>query len=128
MIRRIKAFAGRFPLYAGRDEVADEDDRAAAIADSSLEILCKNAVRSNWSEPDATRVWQQLSGRVTGPFGGLAVEGPAGAQIYANSHEQYSPFTLEDSSEQIPRQKNEAAVDRVNYDLVRMPEGGLLLR
>jgi hypothetical protein len=52
------------------DYIEDEEDRA-------LDVLVKNAVRSNWLEHDPKKVWKQLKERVRGPFGQLAVEEPA---------------------------------------------------
>ena len=43
-----------------------------------LEVLVKNAlITEDQPRPDVTRVWKELRGRVKGPFGKLALEGPA---------------------------------------------------
>jgi len=43
-----------------------------------LEVLVKNAlITEDHPRPDVPRVWKELRGRVKGPFGKLALEGPA---------------------------------------------------
>ena len=43
-----------------------------------IDLLVKNALREDVvGEADVSRVWADLSSRVKGPFGRLAVEGPA---------------------------------------------------
>ena len=78
MIHRIREFAAS--LQGDIDDLRslsqqeidlDEDE------DPGLELLVKNAVRDNWLEHDPRRVWKQLSERVRGPFGQVAVEEPA---------------------------------------------------
>jgi hypothetical protein len=81
MIRRIKELAASL-----HDEIAD-DFRAVhdepepldeeVVEDANLDVLVKHAVKSSLQQPDAGRVWKRLSQRVTGPYGSLAVEGPA---------------------------------------------------
>lgn len=47
--------------------------------DRSLDDLLRYAMHSaGEAEADASGVWKRLCGRVVGPFGRLAVEGPAG--------------------------------------------------
>ena len=88
MIRRIKEIAASLPyiseeLYGlGGPNDGNEDD------DPGLELLVKNAVRAerkseSWLEHDPRKVWKELSARVRGPFGQMAVEEPAmaGAQM-----------------------------------------------
>jgi hypothetical protein len=79
MIRRIRMLAASLHEDMSDDlhglsapeSPPDEDD------DPGLDLLVKNAVRSNWLEHDPRRVWNKLSERVRGPFGRMAVEGPA---------------------------------------------------
>jgi len=83
MIRRIKELAASLQgdmdelrslgmSAAGEDVDIEDDDE-----DPGLELLVKNAVRDNWLEHDPRRVWKQLSERVRGPYGQMAVEEPA---------------------------------------------------
>jgi hypothetical protein len=56
--------------YVG--ERADADD-------PSMDDLLRHTMQSDGdSKADARGVWERLCGRVVGPFGRLAVEGPAG--------------------------------------------------
>jgi hypothetical protein len=79
MIRRIRMLAASLHEdlsdaqrgLSASESALDEDD------DPGLDLLVKNAVRSNWLEHDPRRVWKQLSERVRGPFGRMAVEEPA---------------------------------------------------
>lgn len=51
-----------------------------ADGDESLDILVKHALKSHTPQtpgPDTNNVWSKLSKRVRGPFGKIAVEGPA---------------------------------------------------
>jgi hypothetical protein len=77
MIRRIREIAASLQgelsddfLLAMQDQAGDLEDEE----DPGLDLLVKNAVRENWLEHDPRRVWKQLSERVRGPFGGIAVE------------------------------------------------------
>jgi hypothetical protein len=77
MIHRIRELAASFQgeltddlrvaIQAQDAGLEDEDD-------SGLDLLVKNAVRENWLEHDPRRVWKELSERVRGPFGRIAVE------------------------------------------------------
>jgi len=80
MIRRIRELAaalhddsseGQRAFDQECSENDEEDD------DPALDLLVKNAVRSNWLEHDPKGVWKQLKERVRGPFGQLEVEEPA---------------------------------------------------
>jgi hypothetical protein len=52
---------------------ADADDR-------SLDELLRNVLQGDdGAQADAKSVWRRLSGRMIGPFGRLALEGPAGS-------------------------------------------------
>ncbi|MEO5952606.1 MAG: hypothetical protein ABIQ44_09100 [Chloroflexia bacterium] len=80
MIRRIREFAETL----GEDLAADVDpdpellDAAAVEEDKALDMLVKHAMSgTHWLEHDPKRVWQRLSARVRGPFGGMAIEEPA---------------------------------------------------
>jgi hypothetical protein len=79
MIRRIKMLAASLQEdladdLLGLNAVESTDDEEG---DPGLDLLVKNAVRSNWLEHDPRRVWKKLSERVRGPFGQMAVEEPA---------------------------------------------------
>jgi len=81
MIRRIREIAASL-----HDDLADDLLGRAAAGDSleddddaALELLVKNAARDSWLEHDPRRVWKQLSERVRGPFGQIAVEQAANA-------------------------------------------------
>jgi len=51
----------------------------AEAEDGSLDDLLRYTMQAEEeSKADATGVWERLSGRMVGPFGLLAVEGPAG--------------------------------------------------
>jgi hypothetical protein len=76
-----------------RTAIEDQLD-GDAHEDRSLDDLVRHAMQ-NEQEPqaDVRGVWKRLSGRVESPFGGLAVEGPAGgagATVLATSG--ISPF------------------------------------
>jgi hypothetical protein len=78
MIHRIRELAASLQgdiddLRTLTQQEIDQDDDE----DPGLELLVKNAVRENWLEHDPRRVWKQLSERVRGPFGQVAVEVPA---------------------------------------------------
>ena len=52
----------------------------AGEADESLDILVKHALNTHTPQtpvPSSSNVWSKLSRRVRGPFGKMAVEGPA---------------------------------------------------
>ena len=80
MVRRIKALAAvsgaildniRNGLSSPLENGQSEDDRP-------IGVLVRNAFRHEEApEADVSRVWAELSSRVLGPFGRLAVEGPA---------------------------------------------------
>ena len=82
MIRRIREIAASLQgeltddlLLAMQDQVGDLEDEE----DLGLDLLVKNAVREGrrtetWLEHDPGRVWKELSERVRGPFGRIAVE------------------------------------------------------
>lgn len=58
------------------------EEASAPDADESLDLLVKHALKSNAPQapaPNSKNVWSKLSSRVRGPFGKMAVEGPAGA-------------------------------------------------
>jgi len=82
MIHRIRELAASLQgdlLDEGHRGSSDEEDLFEDDDDRGLDLLVKNAVRSNWLEHDPRRVWTQLSARVRGPFGQMAVEEPANA-------------------------------------------------
>jgi hypothetical protein len=52
----------------------------AEADDPSLDELLRHALQGDEeAQADATSVWRRLSGRMVGPFGRLALEGPAGS-------------------------------------------------
>ncbi|MDQ5823369.1 MAG: hypothetical protein M3441_04045 [Chloroflexota bacterium] len=58
------------------------EEASAPEADESLDLLVKHALKTNAPQapaPNSNNVWSKLSSRVRGPFGKMAVEGPAGA-------------------------------------------------
>ncbi len=64
-------------LSSLRDHVETERE---AEANESLDLLVKHALKSHTPQtpvPNTNNVWSKLSRRVRGPFGKLAVEGPA---------------------------------------------------
>jgi len=80
MIRRFRELAASLhedisdDLHSlGMQQGSVEEDEE----DAALDLLVKNAVRSNWLEHDPRGVWKRLKERVRGPFGQLAVEEPA---------------------------------------------------
>jgi hypothetical protein len=80
MIRRIRELAAALhedSSEAQRQLEAEHADYDDEDEDPALDLLVKNAVRSNWLEHDPKGVWKQLKERVRGPFGQLAVEEPA---------------------------------------------------
>lgn len=115
MIRRIRQLAA-----ALHEDITDDlraigsqiDGEAEPDDDPGLDLLVKNAVRSNWLEHDPRRVWQQLSERVRGPFGQMAVEQPALAGLAM-------PLTHE--SEAV----NERTPERMRHGIFRLSDGVL---
>jgi hypothetical protein len=84
MVRRIRALAAasgallddlRLSLTNSIPELCKEEE------DQPMGVLVRNAFRDNeeggCDEADVSRVWAELSSRVLGPFGRLALEGPA---------------------------------------------------
>ena len=102
MIRRIREIAASL-----QEELTDDLLDAMQVQDAGLDerddpgldLLVKNAVRENWLEHDPRRVWKELSERVRGPFGRIAVEEAALAG-------QAMPLSYEgaDVNEQTPEQ------------------------
>ena len=77
MIRRIREIAASLQSDLGddlRDAMQVQDADPDEEDDPGLDLLVKNAVRENWLEHDPRRVWKELSERVRGPFGRIAVE------------------------------------------------------
>ncbi len=80
MIRRIRELAVSLhddPSADSMGHSASAESIEEEYEDPGLDVLVKNAVRSNWLEHDPRHVWKQLSERVRGPFGQMAVEEPA---------------------------------------------------
>jgi hypothetical protein len=79
----------------GRLETNDVTD-----GDESLDLLVKHALKSHAPQmptPSSNNVWSKLSKRVRGPFGKIAVEGPAasGDELAINGP-NISPFAVGD--------------------------------
>ena len=133
MIRRIRAIAATSPSELAEDllhSLSNGGDDEPEV-DTSLQILLKNAVRSSWGEPDASRVWKRLSRRVTGPFGALAMEGPALAAIVANYSDEQTPLATGCRHDEVYselRSNSELASDRARAGCFRMSEGALTLK
>jgi hypothetical protein len=83
----------------------DEGDEVIGEEDRNLDVLVKHAVRStNWLEHDPKQVWQQLSARVRGPFGNLAIEQPANLGSSDMPYpEQYEKNEVKDTQPDIRR-------------------------
>ena len=80
MIRRIRELAASLPGELAediREAMQPQESDSEDEDDAGLDLLVKNAVRDNWLEHDPRRVWKELSERVRGPFGRIAVEGAA---------------------------------------------------
>jgi hypothetical protein len=71
-----------------------------AESDESLDLLVKHALKSHTPHtpvPSTSNVWSKLSRRVRGPFGKMAVEGPAASgDELAVLGPNGSPFSLGD--------------------------------
>lgn len=79
MVRRIRAIAAASTalldgLLSGLvvPPVKQDDE-----SDQPIGVLVRNAFRNEAEGLDLSHVWSELSSRVKGPFGRLAVEGPA---------------------------------------------------
>lgn len=80
MVRRIKNIAAASSalldglLGLGSSSNDNGNDEEAA----TIDVLVRNAFRQDGQrKPNVSRVWSELSSRVKGPFGMLAIEGPA---------------------------------------------------
>jgi hypothetical protein len=94
MIRRFREIAASIQEDFADDLRAlgpQEEEEIETEEDPGLDLLVKNAIRSNWLEHDPKQVWQQLSERVRGPFGSMAVEEPA-------MRGQSMPFTVDSTA------------------------------
>jgi hypothetical protein len=80
MVRRIKAIAAAAStalidgLLSGLTVAPAKQDEES---DQPMGVLVRNAFRDEAEGVDLSHVWSELSSRVKGPFGMLAVEGPA---------------------------------------------------
>ncbi|HKP51525.1 MAG TPA: hypothetical protein VJ183_02625 [Chloroflexia bacterium] len=100
MVRRIKALAAASGalldgLRQGLSSApqAPEDDGVQPI-----DVLVRNALQNDLpAEADVSRVWAELSSRVLGPFGMLALEGPVFA--YSDGPRLQSPVQSREGSE-----------------------------
>ncbi len=101
MIRRIRVFANALhseivdEIRVGFQDLANhsEDERSS---DADLDVLVRHAmVSAASSEADTRKVWKKLSGRVRGPFGRIAVEGPSISNAEASCMQGLpAPFSL----------------------------------
>lgn len=106
MIRRIKLT--QTPSLFIEDflsSIREFADPISASESDELDILLKYAMHTNSPAapaPNANRVWKKLSGRVRGPFGRIAVEGPqrSGEEI-GTGHGHQAPFTLGDDASSV---------------------------
>lgn len=113
MIRRIKlTHASSLFIEDFLSSIRQFADPISASEADELDILLKHAMHTNSPDaptPNANRVWKRLSGRVRGPFGRLAVEGPqVSGEETSMGHGHQSPFTLgDDSSSKRPSNSQE---------------------
>ncbi len=101
MIRRIRLLANAMhsdlvdEIKFGLQDLAHhaEDERSG---DCDLDVLVRHAmVSGDSSAADTRKVWKKLSGRVRGPFGRIAVEGPSVSVAEANCMQGLpAPFSL----------------------------------
>ncbi len=81
MVRHIKALAvASGALLDGILSMAAPSHAHETASDDTqpIDVLVRNAFRGDAQyEADVSRVWSELSSRVMGPFGTLALEGPA---------------------------------------------------
>lgn len=81
MVRRIKALAAASSaLLEGLRGIGSSSDPSGADDDdaATIDVLVRNAFRQDSErKANVTRIWSELSSRVMGPFGTLAIEGPA---------------------------------------------------
>ena len=133
MIRRIKALAGTTPGeivdgIVSHLKALDDVEELEGQRDPSLDLLLKHAMHSaSPGAPNAGRIWQQLSRRVVGPFGGLAVEGPASG----GGGSERVPFNLESRPFEAHvghRAGSEAGGDALCSGFVRMCDVSLSAR
>lgn len=126
MIRRIKALVEVSPgdLVGGLLSGFREASRSDA-SDESLDVLLKHAVRHGPSgETDPGRIWKKLRRRVSGPFGGLAIEGPA-----MGGGGQLAPFARSDfKSAEVSVGAEVAAEAILGINLFKLGEEGSSLR
>jgi hypothetical protein len=59
------------------EDLAEAVDDRTTAEDPGLDVLVRHAIRQELASHDGGRVWKQLSKRVKGPFGSIAVEEPA---------------------------------------------------
>ncbi len=119
MIRRIKlTHASSLFIEDFLSSIREFADPISASEVDELDILLKHAMQSNSPSaptPNANRIWKKLSGRVRGPFGRLAVEGPqVSGEETGMGHGHQSPFTLgDDSSSMRPSNSQETTAQHV---------------
>ena len=141
MIRRIRAIAASSPgelvgeIFSGLIGPEGAVNDELAEADPSLDLLVKNAMRdASSAEPDAPRIWQQLRNKVKGPFGRIAVEGPAmstldSAMMKSGGVVQPAPFAVLDQAGAKPmmgKHGAEVVQDRISPEMFRAAEAQLL--
>lgn len=103
MTRRIRITgATSFFIEEFLSSIKDRTGPMSISETDELDLLLKHAIQSNSSAvpaPNTKRVWKKLSGRVRGPFGRIAVEGPmVSEEQVAVGHGRQVPFTLGDDA------------------------------
>lgn len=103
MIRRIRITgAPSFFIEEFLSSIKERTDPMSILETDELDLLLKYAMQNNSSDapaPNANRIWKKLSGRVRGPFGRIAVEGPmVSEEQAATGHSRQVPFTLGDAA------------------------------
>ncbi|HEY0071791.1 MAG TPA: hypothetical protein VGE04_17645 [Chloroflexia bacterium] len=85
----------------------------ATEGDESLDILLKHALNTHTPEtpvPSTSHVWSKLSRRVRGPFGKIAVEGPAASgQGLSTLGSGAVPFSVGDERSAMPGNSQETS-------------------
>jgi hypothetical protein len=114
MIRPIRVIASA--IQEELDGISSEMPGDCAQADDpDLDLLVRHAVRQELASHDGGQVWQQLSKRVKGPFGSMAIEEPA--------HRGRPMPVLTDSTEGAERQP-----DSMRHSLFRTAEATFSMR
>lgn len=94
-----------------------EPEAVSSDSDESLDLLVKHALRTHTPHvptPNSDNVWTRLSSRVRGPFGRLAVEGPAtSGDEMASFGSGNLPFSVGDEkTTQMPNRNSQETSDQ----------------